>query len=178
MEIALQYPSFPVVMETYRACLQDIFDVPALGEVLRQIERREIRVHEAETASASPFARSLVFAYVAAYLYEGDSPAAERRAQALSLDMRLLRELLGDADLRELLDTRILEEVEAQLQRTAQGRRARDAEDLQDALRQLGHLTLDEMRERCEVDPEPLLAALERSRGLSRPAGSMAHGIG
>jgi ATP-dependent Lhr-like helicase len=168
MAIALQYPSFPIVMETYRACLQDVFDVPALKEVLRGIERREIRVHEAETPSASPFARSLVFAYVAAYLYEGDSPAAERRAQALSLDMRVLRELLGEADLRELLDARVLLEVEMELQRRATGRRARDADELQDVLRQLGHLALDEARQRTTVEPAPLLESLEQARRAVR----------
>src|SRR5690606_10179039 len=100
--IALQYPSFPMVVETFRSCMQDVFDVPALRDVLRAVESGEVRVHDVETAAASPFARALVFAYVAAYLYEGDSPAAERRAQALSVDVRLLRELLGEADLREL----------------------------------------------------------------------------
>ncbi|HZD04017.1 MAG TPA: hypothetical protein VE173_03840, partial [Longimicrobiales bacterium] len=112
MAIALQYPSFPMVIETYRSCLQDVFDVPALVEVLKAVERREVRVHEVETASASPFARSLVFAYVAAYLYEGDLPAAERRAQALSLDLNLLREILGEPDLREMLDARVIAQVE------------------------------------------------------------------
>jgi len=164
MDIALQYPSFPIVMETYRACLQDIFDVPALQEILRGVDRREIKVHEVETTSSSPFARSLVFAYVAAYLYEGDSPAAERRAQALSVDMRVLRELLGDADLRELLDIGVIDQVEAQLQRTDVGRKARDAEEVHDLLRQLGHLSTDEVRDRATVDPGPLLAELEGAR--------------
>jgi ATP-dependent Lhr-like helicase len=168
MGIALQYPSFPIVMETYRSCLQDIFDVPSLRRVLEAIERREIRVHEADTPSASPFARSLVFAYVAAYLYEGDSPAAERRAQALSLDLHVLRELLGEVDLREMLDARVLEDFEVQMQRKADGRRARDADELQDALRQLGHLTLEHARERTTVAPESLLEELERSRRALR----------
>jgi ATP-dependent Lhr-like helicase len=164
MNVAMQYPSFPIVMETYRSCLQDVFDLPALREVLEGIERREIRVHEAETASASPFARSLVFAYVAAWLYEGDSPAAERRAQALALDLRVLRELLGETDLRELLDAGVLAETEARLQRAADGRRARDADEVQDLLRQVGELDEAELRERCDADIEPLLHALERSR--------------
>ncbi|MFW5952327.1 MAG: DEAD/DEAH box helicase, partial [Gemmatimonadota bacterium] len=112
MGIAMRYPSFPMVMETYRSTLQDVFDVPALKEVLARVESRDVRVHPVETASASPFARSLVYAYVAAYLYEGDTPAAERRAQALSVDMALLRELLGEADLRELLDADVIAEVE------------------------------------------------------------------
>ena len=166
--IAMQYPAFPIVIETFRACLQDIFDVPALKKVLDGIERREIAVHEVETGSASPFARSLVFAYVAAYLYEGDSPSAERRAQALSLDLHLLRELLGEADLRQLLDTSVIAEYEAQVQHRVEARRARDADGLQDTLRQLGHLWLDEAAERCRVDPVPLLEQLERSRRALR----------
>jgi ATP-dependent helicase Lhr and Lhr-like helicase len=164
MGIALQYPSFPIVIETFRSCLQDVFDVPALREVLRSVESGEIRVHDVETAGASPFARSLVFAYVAAYMYEGDSPAAERRAQALSVDMKLLRELLGEANLRELLDAGIIAEVEDMLQRRTEGRRIRDADDLHDALRQLGDLTVDEVRERATDDPEPWLRALGSAR--------------
>jgi ATP-dependent Lhr-like helicase len=124
MAIAMQFPGFPIVMETYRSCLQDVFDMPALRQVLRAIEARDVRIHEVETVVSSPFARSLVFAYVAAYLYEGDSPAAERRAQALSLDLKLLRELLGEADLRALLDARIIADVENELQRRARPPRA------------------------------------------------------
>ncbi len=176
MAIAMQYPSFPVVMETYRACLQDVFDVPALKEVLSGIERREIRVHDVETPSASPFSRSLVFAYVAAYLYEGDSPAAERRAQALSLDMKLLRELLGDTDLRELLDLAVLEEVEASLQWTTEHRQARNADALHDLLRSLGDLSVEEIEERTSEDSATWLEELRvtrraaRSRVAGRPA--------
>jgi ATP-dependent helicase Lhr and Lhr-like helicase len=152
MGIALQYPSFPVVIETFRSCLQDVFDVPALRAVLRAVESGEVRVHDVETTGASPFARSLVFAYVAAYMYEGDSPAAERRAQALSVDLKLLRELLGEADLRELLDAGIIADVEDMLQRRTEGRRIRDADDLHDALRQIGDLTAEEVAERVAHD--------------------------
>jgi ATP-dependent Lhr-like helicase len=164
MNVALHYPSFPIVIETYRSCLQDVFDLPALREVLEGVERREVRVHEVETLSPSPFARSLVFAYVAAYLYEGDSPAAERRAQALALDLKLLHELLGDADLRQLLDADVLAEYEAQLQRMADGRRARHADELHDGLRQLGELDDGELAARCEGDAGALVKELERSR--------------
>lgn len=164
MSVALQFPAFPIVMETYRACLQDIFDVPALREVLRAAVAGEVRIHDVETATASPFARSLVFAYVAAYLYEGDSPAAERRAQALSLDLSLLRELLGEADLREFLDAGIVDEVEDHLQRRAPPRRARTADELHDVLRHVGDLSLDELRERSEGDPSDWLETLRASR--------------
>ncbi|HEX6642385.1 MAG TPA: crosslink repair DNA glycosylase YcaQ family protein, partial [Thermoanaerobaculia bacterium] len=154
MSIALEYPSFPIVIESMRSTLQDVFDLPALRDVLRQIESGEVRVHEVETIMASPFARSLVFAYVAEYLYEGDSPAAERRAQALSVDIKLLRELLGEADLRELLDLDVIEQVESELQRSAPGRRARDVDELSDVLRFVGDLTEEEARERIEAEYE------------------------
>ena len=168
MAVAMQYPSFPIVMETYRSCLQDVLDVPALREVLRAVEGREIRIHEVEGYSASPFARSLVFAYVAEFLYEGDSPAAERRAQALSLDMKLLRELLGEADLRDLLDADIIAEMEDQLQRRAERRRARHPDELHDILRQVGDLTLEEAAERSAEDPSPWLRELEKARRAAR----------
>lgn len=175
MEIALQYPSFPIVVETFRSCMQDVFDVPALREVLRAVEGGSVRINEVETAFASPFARSLVFAYVAAYLYEGDSPAAERRAQALSVDVKLLRELLGEADLRELLDASIIEQVEAQLQRHAPGRRARHADDLHDVLRQLGDLTEAEITERVEAPdaPQEVAGGMLRELRSSRRAVSV-----
>ena len=170
LSIALEYPSFPIVMETMRSTLTDVFDVPALRDVLRQIEAGEVRVHEVETAVASPFARSLVFAYVAEYLYEGDSPAAERKAQALSVDIKLLRELLGEADLRELLDTRVIVLVEDELQRLVEGRRARDADEVHDLLRWLGDLTAEEVQDRCveEVNALAVLHALQADRRVAR----------
>ncbi|MGK7311988.1 MAG: DNA glycosylase AlkZ-like family protein [Candidatus Longimicrobiales bacterium M2_2A_002] len=154
MGVAMQYPGFPMVMETYRSCLQDVFDVPALKDVLRKVGSREIRLHDVETMSASPFARSLVFAYVAQFMYEGDSPAAERRAQALSVDMDMLRELLGEADLRELLDADVIGEVERQLQRLSPTRRARHADAVHDLLREVGELSRDELALRAEPGPD------------------------
>jgi ATP-dependent Lhr-like helicase len=149
-----RYPSFPVVMETYRQALADVFDLPGLKSILGAIRSRAIRVHEVETRSASPFARSLVFAYVAAYLYEQDAPLAERRAQALTLDRQLLAELLGQAELRELIDPRALAELGLELQHLDEGRRARDADELHDLLRRLGDLTEAEILERC-AEPDP-----------------------
>jgi ATP-dependent helicase Lhr and Lhr-like helicase len=168
MAIAMEYPSFPIVMETYRACLQDVFDLPALTDVLRAVEAGAIRVHDVETPGASPFARSLVYAYVASYLYEGDSPAAERRAQALAVDVGLLRELLGEADLRQLLDADVLAEVESELQHRAGGRRARHPDALHDVLRDVGDLTMEEARDRAFDDPAPWLRELERARRAVR----------
>ncbi|MGH2727518.1 MAG: Lhr family ATP-dependent helicase, partial [Actinomycetota bacterium] len=144
LQAASRYGSFPVLLETYRECLQDVFDLPALQELLRAIERREIRIVEVETPMPSPFASSLQFGYVAAFMYEGDAPLAERRAQALSLDRQVLAELLGTAELRELVDQGALADLELDLQRLTPERRIRDVDDFHDALRVLGDLSSDE----------------------------------
>ena len=115
LEVAKRYADFPIILETYRECLRDVLDVPGLQELLRALHTREISLVEVETPTASPFASSLLFDYVATYMYEGDTPNAERRAAALSLDRDLLRELLGQEELRELIDPGALERVEAGL---------------------------------------------------------------
>ena len=148
LEVASKYPSFPIVLEAVRECLQDVYDLPALLTLMRAVERRQVQVSDVATSSPSPFARSLLFGYVAQFVYEGDSPIAERRAAALSLDQGLLAELLGRAELRELLDPDVLAEVEAELQRLAPDRRARDAEALVDVLRLLGPQATDELTAR------------------------------
>ncbi|MFG2821927.1 ATP-dependent helicase [Kitasatospora sp. NPDC048365] len=145
LEVAAEYGSFPIVLEAVRECLQDVFDVPGLVELMGDLESRAVRLVEVTTAEPSPFARSLLFGYVAQYLYEGDSPLAERRAAALSLDSRLLSELLGQAELRELLDPQVLAELEAELQRLTPERRIKDAEGVADALRLLGPLSEAEL---------------------------------
>ncbi|MQA04065.1 MAG: ATP-dependent helicase [Streptosporangiales bacterium] len=144
LQVASKYASFPVVLETMRECLQDVFDVPGLVELMRDVERRNVRLVEVETPEPSPFARSLVFGYVGAFVYEGDAPLAERKAQALALDSTLLAELLGQAELRELLDPGSIAEVERELARLTPERAARDAEDTADLLRVLGPLTTEE----------------------------------
>lgn len=148
LEVAVKYPSFPIVLEAVRECLQDVYDVPALLGLMRDLASRRIRVVEVSTQQPSPFARSLLFGYVAAFMYEGDSPVAERRAAALSLDQGLLAELLGRAELRELLDPDVLAELERELQRLTSDRQARDAEGVADLLRLLGPLSTDEVRAR------------------------------
>ncbi|MEP6655223.1 MAG: helicase-related protein, partial [Myxococcales bacterium] len=163
MAAAMRYPTFPIVLETYRECLQDVFDVPALVDTMMAVRRRELRVVEVDTASASPFARSLAFAYVAAYMYEGDSPLAERRAQALTLDRNLLRELLGQDELAGLLDPAVLDQIEAELQATDPERRARHADAVHDLLRRVGDLTVAEIAARAESDPAEWLTALQTS---------------
>jgi ATP-dependent helicase Lhr and Lhr-like helicase len=164
LAVARNYPNFPIILETYRHCLQDVFDVPSLRELLQQIERRQMKVHQVETDSASPFARSLAFAYVAEYLYQGDSPLAERKAQALTLDRNLLNELLGQEELRELLDAAVIDLVEDDLQGLTPQRQARTAEHLVDLLRRVGDLNAEEIRARCQSDPDPLLRTLLSER--------------
>ncbi|MFD8785670.1 ATP-dependent helicase [Kitasatospora sp. NPDC059599] len=162
LEVASEYGSFPIVLEAVRECLQDVFDVPGLVELMGDLESRAVRLVEVTTAEPSPFARSLLFGYVAQFLYEGDSPLAERRAAALSLDSRLLSELLGQAELSELLDPQVLAELEAELQRLTPERRVKDAEGVADALRLLGPLTEAELTAR---GAEPLWALeLEAAR--------------
>ncbi len=149
LEVASRYPAFPIVLETVRECLRDVFDVPALTALLRDIASRRIRVVEVETQTPSPFGKSLLFRYVGAFMYEGDAPLAERRAQALSLDPALLAELLGTDGLRELLDPAVLAEAERDLQRLSESRRCRDLEGVADLLRTAGPLSADEVAQRC-----------------------------
>lgn len=164
LQVASEFGSFPIVLEAVRECLQDVFDVPGLTELMGDIEARRVRLVEVTTAEPSPFARSLLFGYVAQFLYEGDSPLAERRAAALSLDSRLLAELLGQAELRELLDAEVLAELERELQWLTEDRRAKDAESVADLLRLLGPLTPAELAERG-ADP-----AWAQSLSVSRRA--------
>jgi ATP-dependent helicase Lhr and Lhr-like helicase len=149
LQVARRYPAFPVVLETYRECLQDVFDLPALKRLLSGLRTRQIDLVDVETASASPYAASLLFDYVANYMYEDDTPAAERRAQALSLDRDLLKELLGQEELRDLIDPGALAEVEEQLRGGA-----RSPDELHDLLRRRGDLSVGEYPEDLA---EPLL---------------------
>jgi ATP-dependent Lhr-like helicase len=170
LAVASQYGSFPIILETYRECLRDVFDVPALKEVLAGIRARKVRVVSVETPRASPFAASLLFDYVGSYMYEGDAPLAERRAQALALDRELLAELLGEDELRELLDPAALAEVELELQALAGGRRARTLDGIHDLLRRLGDLRTDEITARAAggLDAAASVAQLEAERRVAR----------
>src|SRR6202035_4762228 len=140
LEVAKKYGDFPVVLETYRECLRDVLDVPGLVELLTRLHRREISLVEVETPTASPMASSLLFDYVATYMYEGDTPNAERRAAALSLDRGLLRELLGQEELRDLIDPAALAQVEDDLQFLSELRRATAVDGLHDVLRTVREL--------------------------------------
>lgn len=149
LEVARKYSDFPIVLETIRECLQDVYDVPTLVALMRKIAQRRVRVAETETAKPSPFAASLLFGYVGAFIYEGDIPLAERRAAALSLDSTLLAELLGRIELRELLDPDVVATTGRQLQHLSADGAARDAEAVADLLRLLGPLTEDEVAARA-----------------------------
>ncbi|MEX0972439.1 MAG: DEAD/DEAH box helicase [Solirubrobacterales bacterium] len=148
LEVARDFPRFPVILETYRECLRDVLDLPSLRQILTDLQSRKLGLVEVETPSASPFASSLLFDYVATYMYEGDTPNAERRAAALALDRDLLRELLGQEELRELIDPGALVDVEAQLQHRTEAGRAGDRDALQQLLRNLGDLSGAECAER------------------------------
>ncbi|HUY47027.1 MAG TPA: ATP-dependent helicase [Streptosporangiaceae bacterium] len=166
LAVARKYGTFPIVLETVRECLQDVFDVPGLIGLMRELTARKIRLVEVETPTPSPFGRSMLFRYVGAFMYEGDAPVAERRAQALALDSALLAELLGQADLRELLDPAVVGETERELQRLTPSRACRDAEGVADLLRSIGPVSAAEVAERCQ-DPAAAtgwLAGLARQR--------------
>ena len=148
LAVASRYGSFPVLLETYRECLRDFFDMPALISTLADIRSRKIRVATVDSETPSPFASSLLFSYVASFIYDGDAPLAERRAQALAVDQSQLRELLGDAELRELLDADSMDAIERQLQRLDPQYHVKSADGVHDMLLSLGDLTEAEVRER------------------------------
>lgn len=152
LDVARKYPDFPVLLETARECLQDVYDVPALVQVHRSLQSRAVSMLEVETNEPSPFARTLLFEYVAEHLYDGDAPAAERRAAALSLDPALLAELLGSSGLRDLLDPAVLVQTQQRLQRTGERYRASGVEGVADLLRQLGPLSARELSLRLRAD--------------------------
>ena len=171
LAVASRYGSFPILVETYRECLSDVFDLDALREILGGISSREIAVHGVETPKASPFASSLLFDYVAAYMYDGDTPLAERRAGALTLDRDLLRELLGQEELRELLDPDALADLELSLQALVEDREATTLDQVHDLLRRLGDLSADEVSARTAGGAAvavPWLAELEAARRAVR----------
>jgi ATP-dependent Lhr-like helicase len=166
LAVAGEYGSFPIVLETMRECLQDVFDVPGLVQLMRDVEARRVRLVDVETSSASPFARSLLFGYIAAFMYEGDAPLAERRAQALAVDTALLGELLGQAELREILDADAIDEIERELQHLTADRAARDLEGVADLIRLVGPLSTAEAVERGAT--AHWLAELEETRRAVR----------
>ena len=160
LRVASDHPTFPILLEATRECVNDVFDVPALREVLTDLRARRVRLVPVETRQASPFAQSLLFGWIAVYMYEGDAPAAERRAAALALDRDLLRDLLGAEELRDLIDPGVLADLELELQRLVDGRRARDADEVHDLLRLLGPLSLAEIDLRTDGDAGPMVDAL------------------
>ncbi|WP_230007944.1 ATP-dependent helicase, partial [Microbacterium sp. Bi128] len=163
LEVARRHPSFPIILETLREVLQDVYDLPALLRVARQIGERRIRLVETTTSQPSPYARDLLFGYVGAFMYEGDSPLAERRAAALSVDPALLSELLGKVEMRELLDPDVIAQFEREAQRLDPERRARGVEGVADLLRLLGPLDAAEVAVRLDAETD---AAAEASAHL------------
>src|SRR5207237_106884 len=165
LAVASRYGSFPVLLETYRECLRGFFDMPALVATLADVRSRRIRGAVVDSQTPSPFAASLLFSYVASFLYDGDAPLAERRAQALAVDQGQLRELLGDAELRELLDADAIDAIEHQLQRLDPRFRAKSADGVHDMLLSLGDLTEDEVIARAfNIETAEALPALVASR--------------
>ena len=168
LSVAAGHPDFPILLEATRECLNDVFDLPALRQVLTDLRSRAIRVVPVDTSSASPFAQSLLFGWIAVYMYEGDAPLAERRATALSLDRELLRDLLGAEELRDLIDPVVLGDLELELQRLVPGRGARDADELHDLLRVLGPLTVAELAARSDQRTSVVQAWLDDLAGQHR----------
>ncbi|MFP5247063.1 MAG: DEAD/DEAH box helicase, partial [Thermoanaerobaculia bacterium] len=164
LQVASRFGSFPIILEAYRETLRDVFDVPALVELTKKIRQRAIRVHTADTIKPSPFAASVLFRYVANFLYDGDAPLAERRAQALAIDQSQLRELLGEPELRELLDPEALAQTEMELQHLDERHKARNPDALHDLLLRLGDLSLEEIEARSEVKATTGVAALQKER--------------
>ncbi len=158
LSVAAGFPSFPLLMETYRECLRDIFDLPGLKQLLQDIESQQVRIHPVETPQASPFASSLLFNYTANFIYNGDTPLAERRAQALSLDHAQLAELLGSAEMRELLSPEAVDEIALELQRLDHRYPVLDLDQLHDLLRQLGDLHTSELEQRVDEAHRPQVA--------------------
>ncbi|PAT15427.1 ATP-dependent helicase [Corynebacterium sp. NML 120412] len=156
LDVARNYPSFPIILETVRECLQDVYDLPALQEVVRELSTRRIRIAEVTTDQPSPFASSLLFNYTGAFMYEGDTPLAEKRAAALSLDPSLLAKLLGTVELRELLDADVIAETDAKLRRLG---RAKTSEQFADTLRMVGPVAVDALADYTDVP----LTTLEES---------------
>ena len=176
LDVARKYPDFPVLLETARECLQDVYDVPALVQVHRSLQSRAVSMLEVETNDPSPFARTLLFEYVAEHLYDGDAPAAERRAAALSLDPALLAELLGSSGLRDLLDPAVLVQTQQRLQRTDERYRACGVEGVADLLRQLGPLSARELSLRLQADNPRAQSAAQGSQDFGESEDSENYG--
>ncbi|MBI4455506.1 MAG: DEAD/DEAH box helicase [Acidobacteria bacterium] len=174
LQVAIQYRSFPMILETYRECLRDVFDMPGLVEIFRQIQNRTLRVVTVDTQKPSPFASSVLFGYIANFIYEGDAPIAERRAQALMVDPGQLRELMGKAERCELFDLATLSELELELQCLADSRKARHPDNLHDMLLRLGDLSAAEISQRvhgAELDSSWIDLLQKEGRILSVPVG-------
>ena len=162
LDVAKQYPKFPIILETVRECLQDVYDLPALIALCKDLKQRRVRIAEVTTQTASPFASSILFTYTGAFMYEGDNPLAEKRAAALSLDPALLAQLLGSVELRDLLDPEVIGEVDLDVRRRSERRKARTAEQLIDTLRVIGPVPVHQLSEVSEISANQARAELGR----------------
>jgi ATP-dependent Lhr-like helicase len=162
LSVVSRFSSFPIVLETYRECLQDVFDVPSLNELLLDIQKHKLKLVSVESERPSPFAVSLLFNYVGNFIYDGDAPLAERKAAALAIDPTQLRELLGQAELKDLLDPRAIEEASAHAARL--GFPPRHPDELHDLLLLLGDLSQGELTQRLSDQKDALLAPLLKTR--------------
>jgi ATP-dependent Lhr-like helicase len=166
LQVASRYGSFPILLETYRECLKDVFDVPALEGLVTEVESRKVRVTAIRTERPSPFSANLLFGYVGNFIYEADAPLAERRAAALAIDQSELRELLGQADLADLLDPHAVTEVERLALRLDHPPRHPD--DLHDLLLFVGDQSEAELDGRLGARTPELLAPLFEARRIAR----------
>lgn len=150
LEAARREGDFPLLAEAARECLHDVYDMGALRQVMEDIDTGAVRVSAVRTQTPSPFAAPLLFGYVADHLYEGDLPHAERRHALLSVDADLLGELLGSDKAAEVLDQAVVDAVQAELQGTAAGYRARGVEGVCELLRRVGPLSTSNVA--CRTD--------------------------
>lgn len=155
LTVAARFPSFPMMLETYRECLKDVFDLAGLKTLLNDVENHAITVRHIQTESPSPFASAVLFSFAGNFLYDGDAPLAERRAQALALDHLQLQELLGEVNYSELLDPEVLIQLRTELQRLNTEQPVRSADGLHDLLLHLGDLSRVEIVKRCDLTLDP-----------------------
>ena len=176
LQVVRQFPSFPILVETYREVLQDAFDMEGLRQVLAEIAAGNIRIHTVHTDVPSPFAASLQFGFVMDWLYGDDTPRAEQRAALLSIDRSLLDEVMGGEGSDDITREAI-EQTLAERRGTAIGRRARTEDELAHFLDRAGDLTTEELQARIASEEEgrrgdPFSKLLESGRTIAIQLGS------
>lgn len=171
LEIARHYPEFPILIETARECLQDVYDLDALDDLMQRLTAGSVQLVEVTTEVPSPFATDLLFGYIAQFMYGTDVPLAERRASMLTLDSTLLGDLLGQTGLSELLDPLVMDQLERELQRLAPGYKVKGKEGVADLLHELGPLCVQAVAARLDSgtsEAASFLSSLESERRVIR----------